>query len=428
MSVPFRIKTTEYPLSVNDLDCVMQVNVYPLLSNIGGFRIFQLLKNWSVLMAAIEKRKTKDGKDQYRVKIRLKGHPPETATFARSADAKRWAQQTEAAIRDGRHFKTTEAKKHTLGDLIDRYIRDVLPKKKKSQKKQTAQLLWWKEHLGSYLLADISPALIGEKRDELLGGVTYRGTQRSPATVVRYLSALSHALSIAVKEWGWLEDSPMRKVSKLKESRGRVRFLDEYERERLLQACRESTNPALYPVVVLAISTGMRYSEILNLTWADVDLNRKRIILQETKNGERRAVPVAGQALELLSQLEKRRHIDTQLLFPKVKSQNGSQSSDKLHSHFSLQKCDLERVQKVQKPTQLRSAWDSALKKAQIENFRFHDLRHCAASYLAMSGASLAEISEILGHKTLVMVKRYAHLSDTHKHAVIDRMNQNFIG
>ena len=97
---------------------------------------------------------------------------------------------------------------------MDRYILDVLPQKKKSQKKQTAQLLWWKEQLGSYLLADITPALIGEKRDELQRGITYRGTQRSPATVVRYLSALSHALSIAVKEWGWMEDSPMRKVSK----------------------------------------------------------------------------------------------------------------------------------------------------------------------------------------------------------------------
>jgi integrase len=377
-------------------------------------------------MAVIEKRETSEGKEQYRVKIRLKGFPPQTATFARAADAKRWAQQTEAAIREGRHFKTTEAKKHTLGDLIDRYIRDVLPKKKKSQKKQSAQLLWWKEHLGSYSLADISPALIGEKRDLLFNGMTYRGTQRSPATVVRYLSALSHAFTVGVKEWGWLEDSPMRKVSKLKEARGRVRFLDELEKKRLLQACKDSSNPALFPVVMLALSTGMRYSEILNLTWADVDLHRKRIILQETKNGERRAVPIAGQALELLSQFEKRRRIDTQLLFPQIKFANAN--PEEAYAQFNFQKCELERIQKMQKPIQLRSAWNTALKKAQIFNFRFHDLRHCAASYLAMSGASLAEIAEILGHKTLAMVKRYAHLSDSHKHSVIDRMNKNFLG
>jgi integrase len=370
-------------------------------------------------MAVIEKRKTKDGKIQYRVKIRLKGVDPQTSTHTRLADAKRWAQDTESAIREGRHFKTVEAKKHTLGELIDRYIRDVLPQKKKSQKKQAAQLLWWKKQLGRYVLADVTPALIGEKKDELLRGATYRGSQRSPATVVRYLSALSHAFTIALKEWGWLEDSPMRKVTKPKESRGRVRFLDEDERERLIQACKESPNPYLYSVVLLAISTGMRYGEIINLTWPEVDLSRKRIILQETKNDERRAVPVAGQAIQLLVQMEETRRIDTNLLFPKGRPVSSSRA---------LQQEDLDRVQKVQKPAQLRSAWVAALRKAEIKDFRFHDLRHCAASYLAMSGASLAEIADILGHKTLAMVKRYAHLSDSHKHTVVDRMNKHFLG
>jgi integrase len=375
-------------------------------------------------MAVIEKRKMQNGKIRYRVKIRLKGQPVQTSTHERYADAVRWAQEIESAIREGRHFKTVESKKHTLGELIDRYIRDVLPHKKKSEKKQTAQLLWWKEQLGRYLLSDVSPAIIVEKRDELARGITYRATQRSPATVVRYLSALSHAFTIAVREWGWLEDSPMRKVSKPRESRGRVRFLDDSERERLLQACKESTNPHLYPVVMIAISTGMRYSEIMNLTWDDVDLNQKRIILHETKNGERRSVPFAGLALELLIQLEKDRSFDTKLIFPKLKIRGKQQETS---PRQVLKEEDRQRVQKVQKPALLRSAWENVLKKAKIENFRFHDLRHSAASYLAMSGASLAEIAEILGHKTLSMVKRYSHLSDSHKHSVIDRMNKKFL-
>jgi len=379
-------------------------------------------------MAVIEKRKKADGKIQYRVKIRLKGHPPQTSTHERLADARRWAQDVESAIREGRYFKTSEAKKHTLGDLIDRYIRDVLPRKKKIQKKQAAQLLWWKEKLGAYSLADITPALISEKRDELANGITYRGGQRSPATVIRYLAALSHAYSIAVREWGWMEDSPMRKVAKLREPRGRVRFLDEQERDRLLQACKESTNPCLYPVVMIAISCGMRYSEILFLTWADVDLMRKRIVLQETKNGERRSVPIAGAAYELLTQMEKKRRIDTNLVFPRAAARKNTHQEGQEGRGTSFQKHELDKVQKVQKPTQLRSAWESALRKAQIENFRFHDLRHCAASYLAMSGASLAEIAEILGHKSLSMTKRYSHLSDSHTLAVVDRMNKHFLG
>ncbi len=370
-------------------------------------------------MAVIEKRKTADGKTHFRVKVRLKGHPPQTATHETLRDAKRWAQQTETAIREGRHFKTTEAKKHTLGEMIDRYIRDILPQKKKSHQKQILQLQWWKEQIGSYLLADITPALIGEQRDVLARGMTFKGTQRAPSTVVRYLAALSHVFTIAMREWGWLEDSPMRKVSKPKEPRGRVRFLDESELNRLLQTCKESSNPWLYPAVMIAVSTGMRYGELINLTWADIDFTRKRIILHETKNGERRAVPIAGQAYDLLIELEKKRRIDTNLLFPKLRPQVNEKT---------FQKDELDKVQKVQKPIQLRSAWLTALKKAQIDDFRFHDLRHCAASYLAMSGASLAEIAEILGHKTLSMVKRYSHLTDTHKHSVVDRMNKHFIG
>ena len=92
----------------------------------------------------------------------------------------RWFQQTEAAIREGRHFKTTEAKKHTLGQLIDRYILDVLPTKKKCEQRQGAQLIWWKKQIGTYLLSDLSPALIAEQRDILLKGITKQGRDKKP--------------------------------------------------------------------------------------------------------------------------------------------------------------------------------------------------------------------------------------------------------
>lgn len=352
-------------------------------------------------MASIQQRKSKDGKISYCVQIRIKGCPPQNETFERRTDAKLWAQQTESAIRDGRHFKTTEAKRHTLGEMIDRYILDVLPSKIKSKSNQERQLLWWKQQLGSSSLADITPALIGELRDKLLRERTKKGTLRSPSTVVRYLAALSHALSIAVKEWGWLEDSPMRKVTKPKEPRGRVRFLSDEERTALLSTCKDSTNPYLYTVVVLALSSGMRQAEIMNLTWPDVDLQRGRIILHETKNGERRLVPLAGYALQLVRELDKVRCIDTTLLFP---------SDDR------------------RQPIDLRFPWEKALKLAGIDNFRFHDLRHSAASSLAMNGASLAEIAEVLGHKTLSMVKRYAHLSESHTAGVVGRMNERIFG
>ena len=135
-------------------------------------------------MANIEKRISKEGKLSYRVKVRLKGFPAQQATFERLTDARRWAQQTEAAIREGRHFKTTEAKRRTLGELIDRYIKDILPTKPKNSKNRTLHLNWWKEELGKYSLAEISPALIAEKRDKLANGITRRHIKRSPSTVV----------------------------------------------------------------------------------------------------------------------------------------------------------------------------------------------------------------------------------------------------
>lgn len=357
-------------------------------------------------MASIEKRTSRDGKTTYRVKVRLKGQPTETASFERKTDANKWAQDTESAIRDGRHFKTTAAKRHTLAELIERYIKDVLPTKPKSEAKQTAMLNWWKSEIGSYSLADVTPALVAERRDKLAAGKTKRGTQRNPATVVRYMAALSVCFTHAVKEWGWIDDTPMRKVTKPKESRGRVRFLSDDERARLLKSCKESSNTYLYPAVVLALSTGMRSGEIMGLTWDVVDLNRGRAILHETKNNERRAVAITGHALQVLKEMNKVRRIDTTLLFPSKEI----------------------TPQKPQKPIDLRAPWLAALKKASIQDFKFHDLRHSAASYLAMNGASLAEIAEVLGHKTLQMVKRYAHLSEGHTARVVESMNQKIFG
>jgi hypothetical protein len=135
-------------------------------------------------MAYIQERKDKDGKTHFRVQIRLKGHPTTTTTFERKTDAKLWAQQTESTMRDGRHFKTAEAKKHTLGELIDRYIKNIIPTKVKNATAATAQLLWWKSQIECFLLSDLTPSLITEQRDKLLKRTTFKGAVRSPSTMV----------------------------------------------------------------------------------------------------------------------------------------------------------------------------------------------------------------------------------------------------
>ncbi len=353
-------------------------------------------------MANFEKRELKNGQTVHRVRVRLKGHPVEIATFYRLTDAKKWAASIESSIREGRHFKTAEAKRHTLSETIDRYRKSILPHKSPSMERdQWSQLQWWKQHLGDRSLADVTSTIIAEHKDKLSQEKGERRKKRSPATVNRYLSALSHVFTIDVKEWGWIEENPLRKVGKRKEPRGRVRFLSDDERVTLLAACQESEEPYLYPIVVLALSTGARKGEILNLEWSDIDLQRKVAILHETKNDERRALPLAERCLEVVRELNKTRRIDTRYLFPSVDGK---------------------------KPVEIRQPWEEAVKKAKLKNFRFHDLRHSAASYLAMNGASLAEIAEVLGHKTLQMVQRYTHLTEQHTHSVVSRMNKKIFG
>lgn len=350
-------------------------------------------------MRGIQKRTTKSGKDHYRVQIRIKGHPVVRKTFESLTKAKLWKQRTECEIRDGKYFKTAEARKHTLEEAINRYEKEVLPKKPKA--KQGQQLKWWKDNLGTYLLSDITPSMIASCRDKLLSSTTRFGQKMANTTVLRYLAALSHVFTLALVEWGWIEDSPLKRVSKPKIGLLRARFLSDDERNRLLNACKESSNPYLYPVVVLALATGMRRAEIMTLTIHAIDLANRRILLEKTKNGERRVIPLTGHALQIVQELieQKRQHLN--YLFP---------SKDSM------------------KPMDIRFPWETALKKAGIDNFKFHDLRHSAASYLLMSGASLAEIAEVLGHKTLAMVKRYSHLSESHASGVVARMNEKIFG
>lgn len=347
-------------------------------------------------MATIQERMGADGKKGYRVMVRLKGHAPETATFERLTDARKWAQKIEAAMREGRYFPTRESKRHTLADAIDRYQRDVLPKKKLStQATQFLQLEWWKTRLGALPLADVRPATIAEARDVLLGEKTRQGTPRSPAAVVRYLAVLSHLFSIAIRDWEWTTENPVKNISKPKEPRGRVRFLSDEERRRLLAACAESQNTMLLDIVLIALCTGMRKGEILGLRWRDVDLDAGTLTVADSKNGESRVVPIVGEVLDRMKARAKIRRIDTNLVFPAPEREG---------------------------PVYFENAWRAAKKRAELENFKFHDCRHTAASYLLMAGASTIEIAEVLGHKTLQMTKRYSHASLKHKTNLSERL------
>jgi integrase len=366
-------------------------------------------------MATIRERKDERGNKSYHVQIRLKGFPPQTKSFDSKTIAKRWAAQVEADLRAGRYMQRVEAERHTVREMIDKYRKEVLLTRKPQREADQGPILdWWSDKLGAYSLAELTTALIGACRDELAATPTSGGKPRAAATVVRSLATLSHVLSVAAKEWQWLETSPMPKVAKPRVNNERVRHLSDDERNRLLDAAAQSGNANLYTIVVIAISTGMRYSELMHLRWRDITLKEHQdhyglILLNHTKNGERRGIPLTGAALQEVRRLQ----------VEHTKTREGV-----IDSNMLLFPSEAEPSQ----PVQIRKAWDTALKRASIEDFRFHDLRHTTASYLAMGGATAPEIAEILGHKDLKMVKRYAHFGKDHIAKVLTRMSEARFG
>ena len=373
-------------------------------------------------MATIQKREGKKG-PSYRVMVRMKGFPMQVKTFKRLTDAKQWAQDTESGIRKGevKNVVRTAATK-TLQDVIDRFRKEVFIHRAESTKRAEGSFLaYWEKALGSYALAYITADMVSEKMAELAAaGDGRRKTDedaeadkpkaapkpKSRKTLKHYRDTLAVLFKSAI-QWGWTASSPLDGVNRITKIRNeRTRYLSDEERKRLLDACKASDNEHLYPVVVFALSTGARKSEILGLTLDDLDLTRDTAILRDTKNGDTRAVPVVHHLRDLLEDQvetvnrfydELEATADTRWLFPRRDGQE---------------------------PIDIRKAWENARDAAKINDFRFHDLRHSTASYLAMNGASLVEIAEILGHRTLQMVRRYAHLSESHVKGVVKELNE----
>lgn len=273
----------------------------------------------------------------------------------------------------------------------------------------------WVRLLGTKPLAAITPEEIDACMDTLAnepakcyGGVDVDGnpifrkrtiSRRSGATLNRYLVALGALFTWAKRQRLVPRsfDSPARHVEKNTETRGRVRYLSDDERERLLNACRESVWPRLFLLVLMALTTGARRGELLALRWLDVDTARAEAVLHDTKNGDRRVLVLLPQVLAEMARFA---------------------PADANKSTALIFRSRLRPSQ----PYAVAKVFNQAMDDASLKNFKFHDCRHSCASYMAQSGASLLEIADTLGHRQLRMVQRYAHLNTDSRRKLMTRV------
>lgn len=327
----------------------------------------------------------------------LQQHPTATALAASAAEG------------IGSRLRALSARPATLAvrDLLDRYMAAYSGR----DSTRTQRLAAWRVLLGEFTLDSLDADLLYAAREELRAqpALTFKGKDfegrpifkpkrgaaaKTPATLNRYLQAISAVFTWAIEQRlaprGWVH--PCRGIKRLTEADGRVRFLDEAERARLFAACRASKYPRLYALTLTAMLTGARKGELLALTWAEVDLEQGLARLGRTKNGDRRTLVLLPQVVEALrpfASTDTARHV-----FGSVRSRH-------------------------KKPARIDSAWRDAVSRAGVRDFKFHDLRHCCASYLAQAGTPINVIAEVLGHRKLDMARRYSHLTTGSKAAAM---------
>ena len=330
-------------------------------------------------MASFQKRS-----GSWRAIVTRKGFNRLSRTFDTKAQAETWARQIEAEMDRGVFVSRKEAENTTLSEALDRYLREVTVHKK-NQRSERLYAETWKKAFGLRSLASLVSSDIAKYRDERLKIV-------SPNMVRLELALLSHLFTIAIKEWGMTGlINPVQQIRKPKLPKGRDRRLKSGELERILE---DSGSSFLGSIVRFALETGMRRSEIAGMTWNQVDLKKKTVTLPETKNGEKRIVPLSREAIRLLSVFPRR--IDGKVWGVEEQSITRAFQRALSRSRSTYEKECEENGIKPDPDT--------------LIDLTFHDLRHEATSRFFEKGFNVMEVATITGHKTLQMLKRYTHL------------------
>ena len=327
--------------------------------------------------------KTESG--TWKALIRRTGWPTTSKTFRTKRDADDWSRRTEDEMVRGSFIQRLPAEKMTISIALERYAKEVIPTKKLStQKREPTRIKEINRFFGAYSLAMVTPDLVAKFRDmRLVQG-------KSNNTVRLELALLGHLYTVAIKEWHiGLAFNPVANIRKPSPGEGRNHRLSVIDQARLIDAVTAHSNPMLGWIVQIAIETGMRQSEILNISRNQVDIQRRVVRLNDTKNDSPRTVPLTLKATEVLKLALNNpiRPIDTDLIFFGEPGRNNKRS-----------------------PYQFNKVFGDIKAAHGLKELHFHDLRHEAVSRLVEAGLSDQEVASISGHKSMQMLRRYTHL------------------
>lgn len=329
-------------------------------------------------------------------------------SFKKKKDAEAELGKRVSLIAEGRYLDVKKEYKTTLGELIEKYVENF-SKQASFEPNKRHYLENFKEYFGeSTLLANIKYMDVETYRNHLKQKITKNKTIRSDASVNREMSCLHHIFTKAV-EWEMVEQNPFSKGKSLilKENNKRLRFLTVEEIPKLLDACPEY----LRNIVGCALNTGMRRGEILSLKWDQI--RSGFIYLDKTKTNEARQIPVNDSLESLFKDIRKKHGFKSKYVF----LYDGQVYETKTGKVKNSKKIKAKPI------TEVKHSFSAALKRAGIVDFRFHDLRHTFASQLLLKGGSLKDVQELLGHKTMSMTLRYAHLTQEHKRKAVNLLN-----
>lgn len=351
-------------------------------------------------MVRYNKRENKKG-ISYQAIIRVKGYNTVCKTFKLKSEAQAWGEPIEVAMKAGTYIEDSDidesiekVKINTMAELINHFKDKVAPTRYSYASKYNCMYDWWTGKIGNIKVIKLSASDLSACKQILISEKMPDGNSRKPNTINKYLMAISAVLTYARDELELIEYNPMTKVKTVPKPDGRKRYLSIDELAMFLAACKEHSM-MVYIFALIALGTGGRYSEILHLQIENIDYQNERVYYLDTKNGTSRGVHIEPEVIELLRQYCIDNNITSGYIF-----------KGKRRGQLAF----------------IRGVLYQIIRDIGLKNCTIHDLRHTFASYSAMNGATLLDIAEMLGQKSLSVARRYSHLTQKHTDSIVKRV------